>query len=408
MHRTVRPVMLTALAALAIGLTGCADETAAPSQEDAWNYALAAAGSEGLVLVDFYADWCGPCKRFDEALQDDAALQATLERVTFVRLDAEKDHGETLAETYGVTGYPTFVLTDGGGTLLDLWSGWGDTATFVASLDEALVDPMSLEARIARFEADPTADDAVRLARMMDTVDDHGAAVRYYRAAVEIDPARSTDLAPDLAYATISGLRDGSTTTDQARETTRAMFDSDDVDLAAKIQIALMLDRAGKRHDAPDLAAEFLTAAMTAAEGSDDEQVASIRPDLGIAHALTVLDDPKAALEFKRASMDDGWTEDASQLNAFAWWCFEHEVNVDEAMELARKGVELAEPGSEKAMILDTLAELCNLAGDCGEAIATIDLAIEQDPDRTYYQEQRERFESILAGSGGTDGSAES
>jgi thioredoxin 1 len=408
MHRTVRLVILATLVALSVGLTGCTDQTSAPSQEQAWNDALAAAGGDGLVLVDFYADWCGPCKRFDEALQEDAALQASLERVSFVRIDAEKGYGETLAETYGVSGFPTFVLTDADGTLIDRWSGWGDTDGFIASLDGALLDPISLEDRIARFEAEPSADDAVRLARMMDTADDHGAAVRYYRAAVEIDPSRSTELAPDLAYATINGLRDGSTTTDQARETTRAMFDSEDVDLAAKIQIALMLDRAGKRHDAPDLAAEFLTAAMTAAEGSDDEQVASIRPDLGIAHALTVLDDPQAALEFKRASMDEGWTEDASQLNSFAWWCFEHEVNVDEAIEIARKGVDLAEPGSEKAMILDTLAELCNLAGDCGEAIATIDLAIEQDPDRTYYQEQRERFEAILAESSTADAAAES
>ena len=59
-------------------------------------------------------------------------------------------------------------------------------------------------------------------------------------------------------------------------------------------------------------------------------------------------------------------------------------------------------------MILDTLAELCNLAGDCGEAIATIDRAIEQDPDRDYYKEQRARFEAILAESNGAAAAAES
>jgi thiol-disulfide isomerase/thioredoxin len=400
MRRLAQLVVFGSLAALSFGLVGCSGEVTSPSPEQAWEDAVAAAGRDGVVLVDFYADWCGPCKRFDAALDEDPTLLTSLERVSFVQIDAEKGYGETLAETYGVSGFPTFVLTDADGALLDRWSGWEDAEGFIATLDEALVAPMPLEARIARFEAEPTADDAVRLARMAETADDSAEAVRYYREAVGIDPSRSTEVLPSLTYASIGGLRSEATTIEEVRETARAMFADEGIELADKVEIALMLSRAGSRHDAPDLAVEFLTAAMPAAEASDDERVVSMRADLGIAHALTVLDDPQAALEFKRASMEDGWSDDPAQLNGFAWWCFEHEVNVEEALELARKGADLAEPGSERAMILDTVAELCNLAGDCGEAIATIDLAIEQDPDRAYYKEQRARFEAILAEAG--------
>ena len=53
--------------------------------------------------------------------------------------------------------------------------------------------------------------------------------------------------------------------------------------------------------------------------------------------------DKAKALSLKRRSMPEGWMEQAKQLNAFAWWCFENEVDLEEADTLARKGVDLAE-----------------------------------------------------------------
>ena len=98
----------------------------------------------------------------------------------------------------------------------------------------------------------------------------------------------------------------------------------------------------------------------------------------------------------KKASLTDGWDEDASELNGFSWWCFEHKINLDEAERLARKGAELAEPGSEKAMILDTVAEIVNLKGNTENAIAITKLAIQESPQRKYYQDQLKRFEKLI------------
>ena len=402
MSRCRHLVLVAALVALSFGFLGCTGEVTTPTQQPAWERALAAAGDDGLVVVDFYATWCGPCQRFNAALDEEPALQAALEPVSFVQIDAEKDYGETLAETYGVTSFPTFVVTDGTGAVIDRWAGWGDVEGFVASLDEALTDPISLTERVARFESQPTADDAVRLARIHRAANAYAESIRCGREAIRLDPSTTAEMLPLIAFATVDGLRSDATKIDAARDAARELFASEEVELTDKIQVTLMLDRAAADHDVPDLASEFLVAATAAVAASADESVESMRTELGIAHALTVLDDPRAALEIKRAAMPEGWTEDAGQLNGFAWWCFEHEVNVDEAIELALKGVELAEPGSEKAMILDTVAELCNLGGDCGEAIAIIDRAIEQDPGRDYYKEQRARFEAILAEADGT------
>jgi hypothetical protein len=64
---------------------------------------------------------------------------------------------------------------------------------------------------------------------------------------------------------------------------------------------------------------------------------------------------------------------------------------------MAQRGIELASAGREKANILDTLAEICNLSGDCGEAVDYIRLAVVEDPENEYFQEQLVRFEKLLA-----------
>ena len=44
---------------------------------------------------------------------------------------------------------------------------------------------------------------------------------------------------------------------------------------------------------------------------------------------------------------------------------------------------------------MDTAAEICNALGNCEEAIAHIQAALELDPDREYLQEQLVRFEKV-------------
>lgn len=60
---------------------------------------------ENKVLVDFYADWCGPCKM----------LAPILEKVDFVDvLKVNVDAYPTLATRYGVMSIPTLILFNNG------------------------------------------------------------------------------------------------------------------------------------------------------------------------------------------------------------------------------------------------------------------------------------------------------
>ena len=60
--------------------------------------------SDGVVLVDFYADWCGPCKQLEPIVERIAAgTEATVAKVDI-------DANQQLAAQYGVRSVPTLVL----------------------------------------------------------------------------------------------------------------------------------------------------------------------------------------------------------------------------------------------------------------------------------------------------------
>ena len=72
---------------------------------------------KGTVLIDFYADWCAPCKRMMPKVMEVAEHLKGKVTVAKINIDESKD----LAAKFGIRSIPTFVLIKDGLILLQAW-----------------------------------------------------------------------------------------------------------------------------------------------------------------------------------------------------------------------------------------------------------------------------------------------
>lgn len=85
---------------------------------------------EGLVLVDFFATWCQPCKMMHPVLEQ---VKATLgDKIRIIKVDIDKHNGTAAA--YGIQSVPTLMLFRKG-EMLYRQSGAMSKADLLALLD---------------------------------------------------------------------------------------------------------------------------------------------------------------------------------------------------------------------------------------------------------------------------------
>jgi thiol:disulfide interchange protein len=107
-----------------------------------WKPSLGSAMDEGkktgrLVMIDFYTDWCGWCKKLDaNALRSPRVVQLAKQLVP-VKVNGERE-GAQAARLYGVKSFPTVLFVDRFGKVVHTVGGYLEPKEFAGEMDRAL------------------------------------------------------------------------------------------------------------------------------------------------------------------------------------------------------------------------------------------------------------------------------
>ena len=107
--------------------------------------------SSGFVLVDFWADWCGPCHALAPVLEELAVRYEGQIRVAKVNAD----HNRRLMDAFGVRSLPTVLLLkprpQGGAQVVDHRVGVRAGSDYAQMIDKALNPAQGILGKITRL-----------------------------------------------------------------------------------------------------------------------------------------------------------------------------------------------------------------------------------------------------------------
>lgn len=108
------------------------------------------------VLLDFFADWCEPCKVMDnEVLVDPTLSRFFNSNFISIKIDGESKEGKKLMKDYLVTGFPTYIFINKKGKTVNRISGALEAKQFLQMGRETIDPSNSLDVMRKKFIEDP-------------------------------------------------------------------------------------------------------------------------------------------------------------------------------------------------------------------------------------------------------------
>ncbi|HCW76616.1 MAG TPA: hypothetical protein DHU63_08765 [Candidatus Marinimicrobia bacterium] len=130
---TISGIVLTLMFAF-----GIAEEQTSIYKELTLTQAVAEAQTgQRMVMVHFYATWCGYCKAMDKDTFNDATVRTVLNKKYIpIQIDVESPVGLELTKKYQIHGTPVIAIFDETGKMISARPGYQDPQTFLRYLTE--------------------------------------------------------------------------------------------------------------------------------------------------------------------------------------------------------------------------------------------------------------------------------
>lgn len=301
-----------------------------------------------------------------------------------------------LSDIY-ITGntFPLFILTDHLGAAITRWTGYSDARRFVNKLNIAKSDLTTIEQREAKLESAPLFNDATFVARYYTDKRDWLKAVRYFRRAKELNKS-SFDFSFSIFQNMVNAAWNDFITFKEVLPSIDSVLLAKRKNLKNYSNSIRMLSQLARKLGKTNQLEKYLKAGIDEIGDNKDAKFKESRHNFMADYTLYVTADTTRAINIKKASLGKGWTADPDRFHKYAKWCLERKLALEEAEKYARKAADMASEGQFKGRMLHTLAGICDARGKPEEAVEIMQMALDNHPERDYYQEQLEEFQSHI------------
>lgn len=130
------------------------------SLEEAQKIALM---SNKLIIIDFVAKWCGPCKDMDAKSWNDVQVEEVLQ--TYVKLRIDLDSNKDLARKYQIRAIPDMIIIDGNGKIIHRFIGYQTATKLKKELANFSLSTEYLATELINFHQSQKYNTAIRIAQ---------------------------------------------------------------------------------------------------------------------------------------------------------------------------------------------------------------------------------------------------